>query len=405
MKRILFVDDELCVLEGLKRMLRPRRREWDMAFANSGEEALAILASAPHDVIVTDMRMPVMDGAQLLKLVRERYPAVVRIVLSGQFEMDAALRAAPVAHQFLSKPCDLEKLRSAIDRACGSSELLADEEIRRIIGAVGALPTLPSTSAALLAALQDTDVRLDQIGGIIERDVGMTAKILQLVNSAFFGWSTEITTVNGAVGYLGLDVLRQLVLSVEVFRTFRPVRPIVGFSLQEFELHSCVAANMASRLPASESVTSASVVAALLHDTGTLVLASRLPAKLERITRAAAARSCAAHAVEQEIMGTTHAEIGAYLLNLWGLPKDIVDAVYWHHRPLEAPGGSRQLDTLAVTHIADAMIFDVTREAADHEPAPFSLLDEEYLKQLGVAGKIEEWRALARQALQERAGS
>lgn len=403
MKRILFVDDEPRLLEGLQRLLRPRRKEWDMAFATGGEEALEMLASAPFDVIVTDMRMPVMDGARLLEQVQVRFPGVIRIVLSGYFEMDAALRAAPVAHQFLSKPCDPEKLREAIDRACGCAALLGDETVRRVVGTVGSLPSLPATCAALLAALQDPDVALDRIGHIIEQDVGMTAKILQLVNSAFFGRPCEVTTVTTAVSFLGLDVLRQLVLSVEIFQTFRPARAVSGFSLRQFELHSLLAAKLAARLPAPKATAAVAVVAALLHDTGKLVLAARLPEEFGRAIETATAKSVPLHAAEQELTGTTHAEIGAYLLGLWGLPRSIVDAVFRHHRPSASQPGSGELDALAVTHIADALAFETAQGVSAGAPAGCALLDTSYLEELGVAQHLADWRKLASQAFQEQA--
>jgi HD-like signal output (HDOD) protein len=401
MKRILFVDDEPCLLDGLKRMLRPQRKEWDTAFANGGEQALAMLAAVPFDVIVTDMRMPVMDGAQLLERVQKRFPGVIRIILSGQFEMDAALRAAPVAHQFLSKPCDPDRLRGAIDRACSCTKMLPDEAIRRIVGAVGNLPDLPSTSAKLLAAIECKDVNLERIGKIIEQDVGMTAKILQLVNSAFFGRLCQISSVRAAVSYLGLDVLRHLVLSVEVSRTFQPVRPGPRFSLRDFEMHSRLTANLAARLPAPASVTSAAVVAALLHDTGRLVLASRLPAEFEEIMQLACAQSRPPHVLEQQVIGTTHAEIGAYLLGLWGLPEEIVGAVCLHHRPSAVGVWSGQLDTLAVTHLADALVFEAANCGSGDASPGFSLLDVVYLNRPEAPDMIEHWRLLAQQTFQD----
>jgi HD-like signal output (HDOD) protein len=360
-----------------------------------------MLAAEPFDVIVTDMRMPVMDGAQLLERVQKRFPGVIRIILSGQFEMDAALRAAPVAHQFLSKPCDPDRLRGAIDRACSCTKMLPDEAIRRIVGAVGNLPALPSTSAKLLAAIQCKDVNLERIGKIIEQDVGMTAKILQLANSAFFGRLCQISSASAAVSYLGLDVLRHLVLSVEVFRTFRPVRPVPRFSLKDFEMHSRLAANLAARLPAPASVTSAAVVAALLHDTGRLVLASRLPAEFEEIMQLACAQSRPPHVLEQQVIGTTHAEIGAYLLGLWGLPEEIVGAVCLHHRPSAVGVWSGQLDTLAVTHLADALVFEAANCGSGDASPGFSLLDVVYLNRPEAPDMIEHWRLLAQQTFQD----
>ena len=147
MKSILFVDDEPMILAGLQRLLRSQRNVWDMSFAASGAEALAVLETKPFDAVVTDMRMPAMDGARLLELVKERYPGTIRIVLSGYFESEAALRAVPVAHQYLAKPCDPKKLHEAIERSCGFASLLPDAALRRVVGTIGELPTLPRTSA------------------------------------------------------------------------------------------------------------------------------------------------------------------------------------------------------------------------------------------------------------------
>ncbi|HEY1239790.1 MAG TPA: response regulator [Bryobacteraceae bacterium] len=395
MKRILFVDDEPKILEGLQRMLRSMRKEWEMVFAHSGEEALRMLAASPFDVVVTDMRMPEMDGAQLLEQVQKQYPGVVRLVLSGYFEMEMAMRAVPVAHQYLAKPCEPEKLRLAIDHACGFTAILTDEGARRVVGAVGSLPSLPRTCAALAGALQDPEVPIEQIGRIIEQDVGMTAKMLQLVNSAFFGLVQEVTTVRAAVSYLGLDVLKQLVLSAEIFRTFHPRHRIAGFSIEELYEHSQRAAAIAARLPASKKISSDAVVAALLHDAGKLVLAVRLPRKLEQVLEKAHRRGRPMFELEDEVIGTGHAEIGAYLLALWGLPLPIVDAVCRHHHPKGTDGATPGLDVLAITHIADALARGGPNEMVGDD----SLLDFAYLKALGVANEIPGWRDLAAQVI------
>ena len=397
MKRILFVDDELKVLEGLERMLRPQRHEWEMVFASSGAEALQLLEAAPFDVIVTDMRMPEMDGAQLLEQVQERFPGVVRLVLSGYFEMEMAIRVVPVAHQYLAKPCDALKLRLAIEHACGFASILTDEAARKVVGAVGTLPSVPRTCAALLEALQNPDVPMEEVGRIIEQDVGMTAKVLQLVNSAFFGLLQEIKTVRAAVSYLGLDILKQLVLSAEIFRTFQPRQPIAGFSIEDFQEHCRLSAAIAARLPAPKNTVSAAVVAALLHDTGKLVLAVRLPHHFELALQSAHKKKIPLHEVEHEVIGTGHAEIGAYLLALWGLPLSIVDAVRRHHHPIPPGNAPPTLDELAITHIADALACEIELpEAAENRPRD-AVLDLEYLSALGVVDQIPEWRALATQ--------
>ena len=144
MRRVLFVDDELRILEGLRRMLRTQRHEWEVAFAPGGEAALALMEASPFDVIVSDMRMPGMDGVKLLAQVREQYPQVVRIMLSDPTELSTALRVVPVAHQFLAKPCDVAMLRVAVERACHLKGLLNDDSIRRTVGALAGPPVTPA---------------------------------------------------------------------------------------------------------------------------------------------------------------------------------------------------------------------------------------------------------------------
>jgi len=260
---------------------------------------------------------------------------------------------------------------------------------------VGELPCLPRTYAVLVEALDKPDVSLQEIGRIVRRDVGISAKVLQLVNSAFFGLVREIATVEAAVGYLGLDILKQLVLSIEIFRTFQPASSIGGFSLQEVQTHSQFAAALAARLPTSTALAGAGAVATLVHDVGQLVLAEKLPERFGCAVAAAREQGRPLYAVEQDLIGASHAVIGAYLLGLWGLPGAVVEAVHYHHAPPKGCPANRQLSTTAIVHIADALA---------HEFRPTTLaspaLDLEYLQELGVADQLPEWRAMAEQTAQ-----
>jgi HD-like signal output (HDOD) protein len=390
MKRILFVDDEPKILEGLQRMLRPCRKEWEMAFAVSGKEALRILSAGAYDVIVTDMRMPEMDGAQLLQLVREQYPGMIRIVLSGQFESEAAMRVVHAAHQFLTKPCDARKLQAVVERSCHSEEMVFDAATRAVIAAVGELPPLPRTYAALLDALNDSQSSLDQVGAIVEGDVAVAAKVLQLVNSSFFGFAREIATIPMAVAYLGFDVLKQLVMTVELFRTFTSERRVSGFSVEQIQRHSRSVAGMAGRLPVPKEYAAATPVAALLHDVGKLILAVRLPQPFEEALAASLSQNRPLYSVEEEMHGTSHAEIGAFLLALWGLPVSIVEAVSRHHHPVRAAGGgSMNIDS--AVHIADLLVHEAEsgRESESMET------------ELEKWGKVlPDWRSAAREVVQ-----
>ena len=201
MKRILFVDDEDKVLDGIRRMLYADRKRWELEFAVGGEAALQACERGSFDIVISDMRMPGMDGAMLLTHVRDRFPSTVRIILSGYSELALTARAVPVAHRFLTKPCDPAELRSTIERVCVLQELLSGEEIRRLVGSVGELPSLSGIYASLSQAIRNPGTPLKEIADIVEQDMAMTAKVLQLTNSAFFGLTRKVTSVHSAVSY------------------------------------------------------------------------------------------------------------------------------------------------------------------------------------------------------------
>lgn len=394
MRRVLFVDDEPKILEGLRRMLRPQRHEWEMAFAPGGEAALALMEASPFDVIVSDMRMPGIDGAALLCRVREQYPQTVRIVLSGHTELSTALRVVPVAHQFLAKPCDAEMLRVAVERACHLKALLSDDTIRRTVAGLGDLPSLPRTYEALMQSVADPDVSLHQVSKIIEQDVGISAKVLQLVNSAFFGIAHSMTNIQSAVSYLGINTLKNLVLSVEIFRAFKPQRNLPGFSLEKLQHHAQLTAHIAGRLPVPKHLADIAVVAGMLHDVGKLILAWKLSEQFGKMLVEASGARCPVNIVEERHNGFSHAEIGAYLLGLWGLPYTVVEAVALHHGPNRVP--HQNIDAISAVYAANLLAHEL-EEAASGSTPTYNLENyQEELATLGVKELIPEWRAIAK---------
>ena len=395
MRRILFVDDEPRILEGLRRMLRPQRHDWEMAFAQGGEAALALMEASPFDVIVSDMRMPGMDGAALLCHVREHYPQVVRIVLSGHTELCTALRVVPVAHQFLAKPCDAEMLRVAVERACHLKALLSDDSIRRTVTALGDLPSLPRTYQALTQALADSEASLQKVAKIVEQDVGISAKVLQLVNSAFFGVAHPMTNIQSAVSYLGINTLKSLVLSVEIFRAFKPQRELPGFSLEKLQNHAQLTAQIAARLPVPKHLGDIAMVSGMLHDVGKLIMAWKRSEQFGRILGEARDTPCPVYKVEEREIGFSHAEIGAYLLGLWGLPYAIVEAVALHHGPNRVP--HQNFDAISAVYMANLLAHDL-EAASSGEPNVYPLEDyQEELTTLGAWEMMPECRAMVKE--------
>jgi HD-like signal output (HDOD) protein len=396
MRRILFVDDDPQFLVDLQRLLRPQRDEWELAFAPNGKTALALMEALPFDVVVSDMRMPGMDGAALLARVLETYPEVVRIILSDQTELSTALRVVPIAHQFLAKPCNAEMLRVAIERACHLKALLHDESIRKIVGGLGDLPPVPQTYHALTLALAGPHSSIRNVARIIESDVAISAKILQLVNSAFFGTARSITNVQTAVSHLGINTLKSLVLSVEVFRVFAPKKALQGFSLEDLQRHARLTSSISARLPVPVHLVDIAVVAGMLHDVGKLIMAWKLPERFKKLMTEGREEQCPLHKAEEREYGFSHAEIGAYLLGLWGLPYTVVEAVALHHAPSRVP--NRNFDATSAVYIANLLARELDSSAPVHwDDARQS--EQQYLTSLGVQVDVPHWRTMAAEVL------
>jgi HD-like signal output (HDOD) protein len=388
MKRVLFVDDEPQILDGLRNILRKQRKHWDMVFAVGGQAALDELDRKPFDVVVSDMRMPGIDGVTLLHKVKEKYPAAVRIILSGHAEREAIVSALPVVHQFLSKPCDAETLRSVVERACSLQTLLQNDILRNVIGKVESLPSVPRTYWDITQAAAKADICVADIAKIVERDPALTAKVLQLVNSSYFGSAERQTSVQQALTHLGIDLIRALALTADVFVSV--VDPAVaGFSLDELQQHSMLTARIARRLLSDQKRAAEAFTAAILHNIGKIVLAIGLPGHFAEVMAISAETGRPNHIVEQEVLGLTHAEVGAYLLGLWGLPLSIVEAVAYHHCPeLISP-----TDTLLALHAADALSYEPDNASSD--PTAGGRLNVAYVEKSAFGAELPRWRAVA----------
>jgi HD-like signal output (HDOD) protein len=391
-KRILFVDDEAHILDGLRDLLRKQRHQWDMTFTLGGEQALAELQKAPCDVIVSDMRMPGMDGAMLLQEVKQRYPRVARIVLSGHAEREAVVRALPVAHQYLSKPCDASLLRAVIERTCSLQALLQEERMRETIGSLESLPSVPRAYQELtrLAALED--VGLAQVARVIEEDPAMSAKVLQLVNSAYFGLARRIASVQQAVAHLGVELVRNLALTAHVFSAADAVR-IPGLSLDELQHRSLLTARLAKRLVQAPTLADEAFATGMVCDIGKLILALSAPEKFAEVVRVSRTSGRPFHETELELLDVTHAHAGAYLLGVWGLPFTMVEAVAHHHTPNLVTAGDREI--LTAVHVADALLDGAGREGVAGNNT--GGLNMEYLESVGRVQDFPRWCALAQE--------
>lgn len=385
-KNVLFVDDEPNVTEGLKRMLRPMRDEWDMSFALSGVEALDIMSQKHIDVIVSDMRMPGMDGAQLLGIVQERYPNTIRIVLSGQSSKEAILRAVGAAHQYLAKPCDAETVRQTVSRAFMLREIVTGDRLQGIAANMQTLPSLPETYSELIQEMQAAEPSLPFISRLIKKDMAMTAKILQVVNSAYFGIRRKITSPDDAVKYLGLENISALVLAANVFGQLDKKIAVPGFSMTGLWNHSGEVGRLAQIVLKAENKSKQDVddvlTAGLLHDCGKLVFAANMPAKYAEVLKAEKESGASLETVERAELGASHAEMGAYLLGIWGLPDAVVEAVAFHHNPADFP--HRGCTSLTAVHVADSYFH--TKDG--------SSVDVNYIAGIAMTERLPVWASL-----------
>lgn len=386
-KRILFVDDEPLVLAGLRRMLHGMRKQWEMVFVESGDAALGFMADSAVDVVVSDMRMPGMNGAQLLNEVMKRYPRTVRLILSGHADQDLILKCVGSTHQYLSKPCDPDALRATVSRAIGLEASLKNERLQRLIGQMDHLPSIPSLYMKIVETINDPRASLAAVSDIIAQDIGMTAKILKLVNSAFFALRREISSANHAVAYLGLDTIKSLVLSINAFSQIE-TRELEGFSLAELWNHSLGTAAAAKRIAqiegAGSKIADEAFVSGLLHDAGKAALAFNFPEEYGQALRDPADGKIDPLGAEQRAFGASHADVGGYLLGLWGLPVPVVEAIALHHQPQLA--ADKTFTPLTAVHVANALV-----HAGDRRECP-PAVDRQYLATLGLGDRINVWQ-------------
>ncbi len=388
-KRVLFVDDDQNVLDGLKRTLDGVWAGWQVTFSTNGQDALQKLDASEFDVIVTDMRMPGMSGSELLAEVLEHYPNIVRIVLSGNLEHDLAVRAATTAHQYLVKPCDAATLRATLDAAMRIRSMLLSPKLRRLVSRMTSLPSLPSVYANLVKSLERDDVSSRELGEIIAQDVAMTAKILQLANSAFFGLYRYIANPCEAAVYLGVDTIRSLSLSTSVFSAFQNTGVAESF-IAQLQRHSMTTGVVAHAIAKAQhfpkKACDSALIGGFLHDVGKLVLVANYTNEYYGVLAVARKEKVPCHEVEWRVFGSNHAEIGAYLLWLWGLPDTVCKAVAYHHKP--AACSATTFTAAGAIHVADALQHEMDGLP---DSAFRADLDSTYLASLNLAGRIAEW--------------
>ena len=389
MRRILFVHDQQEVLNAQCESLKKYSGQIETVSALGVDAALELARSASIDVVVADLHMRQMDGPALLRKMREEHPDIIRLILCGQHEFDSIFVALPTAHQIIAKPLDAEILLNIVERTCRLRELLTDS-LRKKIGGVEQLPSIPTVYLELTRAMSDPNVTNPKIARIIAKDPSMAAKTLQLVNSACFGGSKQIASLDTAIAFLGMDLIKNLSLAVHIFAALKGLAVRSYFSFDAEQQHSMITAKVAKRLVSGRRQAQNAFTAALLHDIGKLVLAVCIPEKFIKVQLASKASGRPLYEVEAEMLAVTHAEVGAYLLGLWGLPYPIVEAVAYHHNPSAAL--ERTFDVPTAVAVANALVED----AAGDPPMAIA----EHLQSIAMIDELPAWTAIAHEELE-----
>lgn len=369
-------------------MLRPCRSEWTMHFANGGQEALQILETEEMDVVVSDMRMPSINGATLLNAIRDTYPHIVRIILSGQAEREHVLSLAGATHRYLSKPCDADVLKETVASVCSRRSILIDKNLIAIVSRLKSVPSMPSVYDQVKEAVSTEDSLQSSIGQMIKNDIGLSCKMLQLVNSAFFGTPKRVADPQQAAIILGGDTLRDLAFAEGLVSKF-PLDACEEFDLSGISAYSISVAKMAKAIAiadgCSEKEATDSGTAGLLHLVGKFVFASQMPEQYRECLAMISRGIQDIDAIERVIFGATNAQVAAYLLSLWGLPSPIVDAVAWQRCPSRC--ANPVLNALVYVHVARVYADDKYRVAESSRTG----ICTESLDALGVNNKLQEW--------------
>lgn len=379
---IAFVDDDSRVLDGLRRSLRKSEVDLDCHFYISGAELLSDFDQKSFDVVVSDMRMPVMNGAEVLLAVKERSPACLRIILSGYAEDQLVIESLNAAHQYIAKPADADTIKSCIERCVRVKNFLENDQCRARLASIESVPTLPEIYRELMHEISSGTASLQSIGKVVEKDVALSANVLKLVNSAFFALVNHVESAGQAVAIIGTDTIKNLALSSGVFVSgvgtteVRQRAAALNKSGLEIGLLVSKMAGCCKNLDARSK--DHAQIAGMMLGLGELL-------SLLIVDEANSA----------ETSSVSFEELGSYLLGIWSMPFPVVEAVRWHKHPSQSQMGG--VSPLVVVHAAWSM--HALCSANGEVDLESDTIDSEYLFQIMGEDTVLEWKNLAQAML------
>ena len=385
-QKILFVDGDSAALRELFEAFAARALPWVPSYCVGGLAALNQLHLSPCEAVVTDLRLPDMSGDQLLEQVAKQHPRVHRVVLADLGDLQALLHCVGNVDQFLILPCEVERLQIVLERAITFDLWLPNQPLRELLGHQPQLPSPAEYYGRVVKELQSASASVETVGELIAQDPAMTARVLQLANSAAYGLPTEDVDPVATVRELGLANVKSLLLLSHTYSNFTKLEA-AGFFVAELWRHSQAAAQLAATIARAAGAEAATIqqsaTAGVLHDLGKLALFANLPELGQRVCERVKSQVLPWWQAEQQVFGATHAEVGGWLLGVWGLPVAIVEAVALHHHPTRFL--NRAFCPLTAVHVADAFL------RTDNLEAALERVDADYLRGLGLWEKLPGW--------------
>lgn len=392
--RILVLTDDPAAVTEVEPLFSDLPESWKVHVAQNSEDALCRLSQVRFDVIFVDLKAGSFAGVQFLHEVWSKYPETIRFLLVESMAPDLMVTCALGPHQVVQKPLDAGAIRSALERAALVQRLFQNRDVQSLVARIRTFPSRPTVYLQVVKELRSSRACAQTVAELIGRDLAISAKLLQITNSAFCGFNRPVSDLIDAVVLLGMETTAALVLGIEAFSRLDHVK-LLYFSTDQVWKHcQTVAASaraIAEQVTNDRELAHSAYTAALLHDIGKLALAVNLQEPYSDALNVGREQNLPAWEVERQAFGATHAEAGAYLLSLWGLPGPVIEAVAGHHLP--ARELSSEFNALTALHLANAIENSFHKTGSNE-----TRLDLEYPSELRITEQLDQFREIAERA-------
>ncbi len=385
--RILIIDEDSQALQDYRGALAPKSSQWDIDYAASVEEGLTAAQENKPTVIIADLSIAGGHGADILAQLEKIAPDAQRFITATEADKPKLESTLGSSFQYLPSPCPAPRLITEIQRSIAIDNWLGNDRIKELVAKMGEFPSLPPIYLKVVNALNSRHADTGAIAESISGDLAISAKVLQTVNSSFYGFDQKIANISEAINILGTDCVKNLVLAIQVFNTIGNSKDQKAIT-DELWHHSMSVAVAARRIVnyelKDEKAAEEAYTAGLMHDIGKLILLNAVPELFAQARELAQKNSIPQKEAEDIVIGCNHAETGAYLLARWGMPTNLTEAVALHHDPVNSFG--KTFSALAAVHVANAIVHQ--RQKADH---PSAVVSEEFLVEIGKSDSWQDW--------------